>query len=363
MNTKKAIEKLRSSITADQRKWLEVIYNLVKKGESPDYRKIRTFIYKELSREFNPSEINIYLTGHYRGEDITLLGIEIIDPERRLMSKTNTVIKSIKEILLENPKKKEVTSDEISILTNLAKEDISLILRLAGRYMRLYDGAASNGIDYGWSSIKIDDPQTFDEYIYFDSIEKKIEERIKNDEEYELKQKSLKEENELKPTRKTFNNVIGYDPIFRSRAERVDLGMCFVLMPFTESWSRRVYEDLIRENIEPLGVQCYRADSLSGQIIMEDIWLKINQAAFIVADVTGKNPNVMYEMGIVHSIGKPNILITQDIDGIPFDFTHLRHHEYQDNTDGFRDFGRKVQELVYDIYSKHYPNTNLRKKE
>lgn len=87
---------------------------------------------------------------------------------------------------------------------------------------------------------------------------------------------------------------------------------------------------------------------------MEDIWTKINQAAFIIADVTGKNPNVMYELGIAHTIGKPVILITQNTKSIPFDFTHLRHFKYEDNSDGKEKFAKELRRVIPEIYREAY---------
>jgi hypothetical protein len=110
----------------------------------------------------------------------------------------------------------------------------------------------------------------------------------------------------------------------------------------------------IRENIEAMGYQCLRADNLTGHIVIEDIWTKINQAAFIIADVTGRNPNVMYELGIAHTVGKPVILITQDMKTIPFDFSHLRHYEYADNSDGKELFGAELKRIIPEIYKETY---------
>ncbi len=129
-------------------------------------------------------------------------------------------------------------------------------------------------------------------------------------------------------------------------------------MPFSEEWSERVYYKLIRPIIEGIKLQCLRADNLSGPIIIEDIWIKINQCAFIIADVTNKNPNVMYELGIVHTLGKPAILITQDIHQIPFDFSHLRHYEYKDNTDGFEKLSKELPIRIREIYFDYY-KTNI----
>jgi hypothetical protein len=69
----------------------------------------------------------------------------------------------------------------------------------------------------------------------------------------------------------------------------------------------------------------------------------IAQAKVVVCDCTGKNPNVFYEIGIAHTLGKDVILITQSKDDIPFDLRHLRYVEYMRNKEGLRDLTSAVQ--------------------
>jgi formylglycine-generating enzyme required for sulfatase activity len=59
----------------------------------------------------------------------------------------------------------------------------------------------------------------------------------------------------------------------------------------------------------------------------------IQRARFIVADVTGKDPNVFYELGIAHILGKPVILITQRPEDVPFDLRAM-FYIYYGNDDG-----------------------------
>ena len=61
---------------------------------------------------------------------------------------------------------------------------------------------------------------------------------------------------------------------------------------------------------------------------MEDIWELINKSRIIVADVTGKNANVFYELGISHTIGKDYIVLTQNELDVPFDLKHRRYFKY-----------------------------------
>jgi hypothetical protein len=86
-----------------------------------------------------------------------------------------------------------------------------------------------------------------------------------------------------------------------------------------------IYEDHIKKVAAEIGLDAGRADDffLNGSIIT-DIWSAINAAKFIIADCTGRNPNVFYEIGVAHAIGKDTILISKSIEDVPFDLRHLR---------------------------------------
>ena len=93
--------------------------------------------------------------------------------------------------------------------------------------------------------------------------------------------------------------------------------------------------------IESLGLTCERADDIYGtQGLMQGIWERINQSRVIVAEMTGRNPNVLYELGIAHTLGKPVVMVTQSIDYVPSDLRHLRCiiYDYKPHSIGpFRD--------------------------
>lgn len=103
----------------------------------------------------------------------------------------------------------------------------------------------------------------------------------------------------------------------------------FVLMPFTDDM-QPVYEDHIRGVVTRLGLTVARADNFfTADSIMSDIWNAINACQIIIADCTGRNPNVFYEIGVAHTLGKPVVLIAQSTDDIPFDVRHLRTIVYE----------------------------------
>lgn len=102
------------------------------------------------------------------------------------------------------------------------------------------------------------------------------------------------------------------------------LDSCFVLMPFGD-WFDKYYLEIYVPAIKEAGYEPMRADSLfSTGSVMEQIWEQINKAKVLLADLTGKNPNVFYELGLSHAKSKPVIFISGNLDDVPFDLRHLR---------------------------------------
>jgi len=124
-------------------------------------------------------------------------------------------------------------------------------------------------------------------------------------------------------------------PIFSGRGYPIEKGLVFMLMPFTTSWSQRIWR-IIQDICCEVGAHSRRADDLFGSDIMEDIWKGILSAEVIIADLTNRNVNVFYELGISHTVGKKFILLTQKLSDIPFDLNRYRIIEYSDNADGYK---------------------------
>ena len=117
-------------------------------------------------------------------------------------------------------------------------------------------------------------------------------------------------------------------PVFgrpRQPEEKIDV---FVLMPFNAKMEE-VYTNHIKKMGEELGVTILRADEIfSPKPFMEKVWDGICAAQIILADCTQKNPNVFYEIGIAHTVGKKVILITRSDKDIPSDIKHFDYIPY-----------------------------------
>ena len=131
-------------------------------------------------------------------------------------------------------------------------------------------------------------------------------------------------------------NALALRPIFSSRDFDSEPDLVFVLMPFGAAWSNDSWA-AIKEAAQRLGMHAMRADQMHGPVITEDIWLGILRARVVVADVTGWNPNVFYELGVTHTVGRDFVLISQDpSEKLPFDTQHFRHIRYVASADGLQ---------------------------
>jgi hypothetical protein len=117
-------------------------------------------------------------------------------------------------------------------------------------------------------------------------------------------------------------------------------------MPF-EKDKRPIYEDHLMGCAKRLNLSCGRADDFfSTNAIMHDVWSGICRSRLIVADCTGRNPNVFYEIGIAHTLDKPTILISQSLDDVPFDLRHRRVFLYEFTPRGMVKFEKEFEKTV-----------------
>lgn len=95
-------------------------------------------------------------------------------------------------------------------------------------------------------------------------------------------------------------------------------------MPFG-GWFDIYYRDIYRKAISNADLNPVRGDDiLRPSVIVRDIWEDIKDSKALLADLTNRNPNVYYELGLAHALSKPVVLVANNIEDIPFDLRHLR---------------------------------------
>lgn len=128
---------------------------------------------------------------------------------------------------------------------------------------------------------------------------------------------------------------------------------CFIIMPFREKeFKQAIYFDVIKPFIEnEFKIACYRVDEDDlPDRIDNKIYSYILKSAFIVAEVTTRNPNVLYELGLAHMLEKDSIILTQTAHSeIPFDINRISAEPYE-NEDQLKAFLRKsISALAFKV--------------
>lgn len=134
--------------------------------------------------------------------------------------------------------------------------------------------------------------------------------------------------------RQRLKGLKGSDVLLGSDSIQVQENRCFVMMPF-DSALKGIYDHHIKKVVTSKGFECKRADDYHGpRVITSDIGLLIRGSKLLIADLTLAKPNVFYELGIAHTVGKSPILICQSGTKLEFDIQHYRIHTYDNNAEG-----------------------------
>jgi hypothetical protein len=125
--------------------------------------------------------------------------------------------------------------------------------------------------------------------------------------------------------------VFGY-PLSQLPRKQGELRPAFVAMPYGPAWFQPV-----RDLIVSTGLACGFEAEVSKDLqrpglITDQIWRGIRRADVVVADISRSNPNVFYELGLAHALGKEVVIAVQGAERPPFDVSTARLLQY-DPTD------------------------------
>jgi hypothetical protein len=122
---------------------------------------------------------------------------------------------------------------------------------------------------------------------------------------------------------------------------------CSIIMPFGVPDLEDLYNEFILPVLDDCKLDCARGDDIFGSnVVMDDVKEAITKADLVVADLSGQNPNVFYEVGIAHALGKPVLLLSQLIEDVPFDLRHRRVLPYEYTPIGCKRLVAKLKEHV-----------------
>lgn len=150
----------------------------------------------------------------------------------------------------------------------------------------------------------------------------------------------------------TQERLISFCPeVFQVPEKPLQDKLVSVMMPFDLSFKGTF--EAIKNACLSLSLDCKRADDIwDNSTFIQDIFELICCSYVVVVDFSGRNPNVMYETGIAHTLGKLVVPITQSIDDVPSDLRHHRVLKYLPNSEGYSDLTKKLQKRLRDLIFK-----------
>jgi hypothetical protein len=205
--------------------------------------------------------------------------------------------------------------NEVGILTGLSD--------MINSYPRLLRSLSFADEDYASNVLGVLKRIAEDDINAFHVFERYVDERFPGDSEY--------------VSARPAERRITFAPnVFSVPDVSFEADLAAVMMPFQAEFNP-VYET-IRAACTDARLRCLRVDDIwEESVVVQDVFNLIFRSQVVVVDFSMKNPNVMYETGIAHTLGKHVVPITQSLDDVPFDIRHHRALKYLPNAEGLLD--------------------------
>lgn len=124
---------------------------------------------------------------------------------------------------------------------------------------------------------------------------------------------------------------------------------CFIISSRAGK-SRELSANVLRPAVESAGLTAISADNVKlGEQLASAIWSAIQKADLVLADISGSNPNVLYELGIAQGMGKRTIIVTDDYSNVPSDLSHLHIIRFEDSPKGLTNLHGALREELINV--------------
>lgn len=130
----------------------------------------------------------------------------------------------------------------------------------------------------------------------------------------------------------------------------------FIVSQFGDNYDV-LYNQVIKPVCDKLKYNPIRGDEVAScTLILNDIITSIRDSAVIIADITPDNPNVFYELGYAHALGKPTILLCEKKirEKLPFDVSGFRTIFYDNSIGGKKEVEDKLEKHLQNIENSTY---------
>jgi len=286
--------------------WLRELERRLEQGLPLDNREMMVAFRDQLPRGFRPSDVDkrlLYGTGP------SVEGLRLIGDHARILPDVERTIHHIRDRLIEYPSLAKVTAADIAQTLDLPVKRVERVLQLISSVGGYFMSGASGSSD-GYSEIALGQDDIVADYLGFESLEKLLARRAEPPQAQRPASVRRRPQEEPRHTASdTAFILMNMDPQDDTLAD-----VC----------------NTIKEECRSYGVNALRIDDVEHQdTITERILSLIKESDLIIADLSGERPNVYYEVGYAHAIGKRPILYRRKGTRLHFDLSVHNVPEYK----------------------------------
>jgi hypothetical protein len=303
--------------------WLQEIERRFEQGLPIDNREMMVALRDQLPPGFKPTDLNSRLV---YGTQPSIEGLQVLGDRARFLPDVESAIRYIRTRLIEYPSLMKVTAAEVANGLDIPMERAERVLFLVGTLVNFTTGAS--GSTHGYSEIGVAREEVLAAYLAFTSLHDLLTKRSR----------SVEAAPPVPVRRRSFT-----EPVSSSASERA-----FILMGMNpDDPTLTEVCNAIKAACAAFSVTGFRIDDVEHQDrITDKILASIQETDLIVADLTGERPNVYYEVGYAHAIGKRPILFRKKGTKLHFDLSVHNVPEYANVAELFGKLHKRLQAVL-----------------
>ncbi len=302
-------------LDSDEKTYLSVFYECEAKRQKISLRQARAQTRKSVSAEFSPRVVQ---QKYLRGTRLTLPAIFLLNPNDPMIKKTDAVANEIRDLLAKDPDRQEFSAVELASKSGMTENDARLCLEYLTD-LHLVNSGNSSGEAPGWNKIYVNSEDNLEAFYNYSGIKASLHSAIKSIAEYRTF---------ILPRSDDSPDNLPARIMYRKNT-------AFIMMSMDPSNPKlEGVVNCFKEVCSSFGILAERADDVEHSgMITELVLERIDNSEILIADLTGERPNVYYEIGYAHALGKRPVLFRELGTRLHFDLSVYNVPEYRNVTE------------------------------